>query len=706
MFFKRYLSGYANIWHDQNFVAKMSLVIIMILLLFAFLPTMQFDYVPQDQWRAFRYPDEVNTPLKRFEACEKTVLHNYIMTGRPLVWVTECVEHAAVEKISDFIWLRPINFIVLILTVIYLGSVLSPIFGGLVFGVIAGAAFIMNPGYTFMYFQGITATMVLFSIVLAGSSYKMFTKAVDDKIFSHKPGLKTFIPPFLLFVVSCMIYPAFAFIVFAFAWLSLTYEKKGGVSERIKKNLATIVFYICSSAFYYIMIKISIAIYSDITMQSYDLGVYEFAMQTSPEILFKRILSAFEYFYELSPFNYDLPHGFSLIIVALISVRCSFIICKEKKESLILLFGLFFLFLIISMIILIMSVTPWLFSHKESLATRYAIPWYLILSCGILGLFKSFVEHYKVQFKKNIPVLAVIIFVLPASIIQNKLSFLETLISQIEIEYMRQRLGEWIDQAGYIDKKHLVVVLPKSGRPVAIDKMLQNFRNAGENLVLSSSRDPIQIPWMINALLRERKNSIEKKIKIEDCQFDSDCQTNMQPEANKIVLSYTYGEKKIKSTQPPFIINNTVITNAKIKPIIQKTERNIQAIKASSQLDHLGPQKLLSSIGPGWHAKTPVEYPQVLTINLNKKRKINGLSFLPQDGYKKRAPKEIKIMASNDGKDWSNVGGAENICQSNSENGWHKFLLNKPTQVRFLKVEITANCGDPNYLTLKGLRFE
>lgn len=73
-----------------------------------FLPTLLFDYVPQDQWRAFRY--EQTMAAGKFESICNTLPKFYTRTGRPLVWIGECLEHTLANSISDLTKLRPIWF--------------------------------------------------------------------------------------------------------------------------------------------------------------------------------------------------------------------------------------------------------------------------------------------------------------------------------------------------------------------------------------------------------------------------------------------------------------------------------------------------------------------------------------------------------------------------------------------------------------------
>src|ERR1700730_75186 len=129
--------GIVAAWRAEDSLSKIVILTSLLLVILAYLPTLQFDYVTQDQWRAFRYSTEPRSALDRGQACMKMIPGFYVLTGRPFVWMTECIEHAAVARITDFAQLRPIVLAIVLATVMYLGFVLAPILGGLAFGILA-----------------------------------------------------------------------------------------------------------------------------------------------------------------------------------------------------------------------------------------------------------------------------------------------------------------------------------------------------------------------------------------------------------------------------------------------------------------------------------------------------------------------------------------------------------------------------------------
>ena len=74
-------------WSAPDALSKCLIVLSLLFVLFAYLPTLQFDYVTQDQRRAFRYSTQEQTPYDRAKACEEMIPQFYALTGRPLVWI-------------------------------------------------------------------------------------------------------------------------------------------------------------------------------------------------------------------------------------------------------------------------------------------------------------------------------------------------------------------------------------------------------------------------------------------------------------------------------------------------------------------------------------------------------------------------------------------------------------------------------------------
>lgn len=139
---------------------------------------------------------------------------------------------------------------------------------------------------------------------------------------------------------------------------------------------------------------------------------------------------------------------------------------------------------------------------------------------------------------------------------------------------------------------------------------------------------------------------------------------------------------------------------------VVKFGSNTPSVSASSQLNSYGPDSLFELKQPGWHAEKLPTYPQSITVDFHVQREIQLLGLLAQDGNTDRAPKAIRIEIANDGKSWVSVADSENACVPSSFQEWRDIMFDKPVKARYLKIIIFSNCGNPEFLTLKGLRVE
>ncbi|PPK71575.1 F5/8 type C domain-containing protein [Methylobacter tundripaludum] len=699
-------------WNTETVLSKGLILTTLLLLVMAYLPTLQFDYVTQDQWRAFRYSTLEQTPYERAKACVETTWKFYVQTGRPLVWMTECVEHTAVAKISDFIYLRPLVLSTVLITAVYLGAVLAPIVGGLAMGILAASAFLMAPGYSFMYLQGMPALMVLISVILAAASFSLLRKWSDKDLTTQDFKITKLWAPFFLFVSSCLMYPAWAFLVVPLAWIAFGFDQNKSWSKKIKSLCLTLLFYFSAAVFYYLFVKITAVILFKLTGYNPDLGPYQVAVQLSPGIIWERILESAKYFYAMPPLNFHTPEGLPVVLLGLFTANTTWCAYKNKNMNLLSAIAFSGLIFIIGCVILLASISPWLFSRMDSLSTRHLIPWYLFFCATFVGLIFLVAKNLFPKISSLAPVFTLIVCMIPIAAIQNKLSFLEVVVSEIEIQNMRSILGEWLEGKGYLGHRYLLVVRPSESRPAFVKELLDNTENIrmngkinNENAMLSSAGNPVTIPWMINALLREKENHpVGKSVEIVDCSFDQNCANNIVADSAKVALGITNGDVPIKSIENPFIINNSAITSKPINPVIERVV--LPDVKASSQMESLGPQGLFFHRQPGWHAERNPKYPQTLLIDFHEPRSFGTIGLLPQDGNVGRAPKAIGVEVSSDGESWTSVAATDNACTSNASQEWRDIKFAKPVKMRYLKILIFSNCGDPEFLTLRGLRVE
>ena len=171
-----------------------------------------------------------------------------------------------------------------------------------------------------------------------------------------------------------------------------------------------------------------------------------------------------------------------------------------------------------------------------------------------------------------------------------------------------------------------------------------------------------------------------------------------------LTLSGCGNSENSRTTRAPGEPASTAASKKETAPV--KTEESkTPIITASSQTDDFGPTGLLSAIPPGWHSAQPPKYPEALTADFQQRREVKSLGLLQQEGQPARAPKAIRIDISDDGTSWIPVAGSDNACAPNTPDGWSNIDFAKPATGRYVKVVIFSNCGDPQFLTLRALRF-
>lgn len=127
-------------------------------------------------------------------------------------------------------------------------------------------------------------------------------------------------------------------------------------------------------------------------------------------------------------------------------------------------------------------------------------------------------------------------------------------------------------------------------------------------------------------------------------------------------------------------------------------------ITASSQIEKLGPEGLLVTSSPGWHAQQPPKYPEHVKIDFGASKQFNIIGLYPQSGFSDRNPKAFDFEGSMDGVTWSQILSVTDGCKI-GQSGWIDFPLKHAVVAKHVRLIIKANCGS-NYLTLMGIRFQ
>ena len=568
-------------WYKENQPAKgLIIVAILFLIVIGYLPTLQRNYFPGDQSRAFRYSPLEQTPYKRAYECAKMVTPFYVRTGRPLVWIGECFEHAAVGKISDFKFLRPFLLAIVLGTALYLGMVLAPIVGGLEMGMTAASLLTFAPGYSFMYFQGFTAGMVLLCLIFATASFVILNRYLDNA--GEKRWFQLRRPPIaslFLFIAACMMFPAWAFIVISLTLLYFGFDIDKPVNQRVKRFLITIVFYFIATIIYYLIIKFLVIIDLWGAKGIPNLGEFQFSMNLNPADLVRKIVFLANYFFNLTVLNSNFGRNIYVIVLVLFSIYLGSQFAKSRNGKIVSTLIWSIVMLVLSAIVLIGAESPWLFSDYHAVFDpSFIIPLNLFLCAGGVGLIYAAVRGASLSAKKLAVIFIVAFFLVPLSAVQNELSFLETAVSGIEIEAMRLSVDKWLDNKGYVNNRLLLIVNPNQPMPAFIYRSFRGNQGIGLNiqypaLAPVSGNNPnssLEDKILINAILHGKPNQpIGRTISMVNCGINQSCaQENLNLFSDKVVI-LDYNGIAVITTKKPFIINLSLSTS---KPVIPKIE--------------------------------------------------------------------------------------------------------------------------------------
>lgn len=494
------------LWKHAGLFPRLVIALCLLLTVYAYLPTLQADFAAQDQWRAFRYSPLPGSGPERAAQCMDSVAGFYLFTGRPLVWLGECAEHAAVARIADFAPLRPLALALVLVSVLVVGAALSMLPGGFPTGVAAAAALATAPGYSFMYMQSLTAAMVLVSLALAAASQACLGRALPE---ADAPGQLRQVrvgKALALFLASCLMYPAWAFCVLPLCFAEFCLAPARPLRRRLLRLAFQLAFFFIAAMLYYVLGTLAAWATTAVAGSMPAGEAYQLSMRLDAATLAQRVADAARQLVTNPPLSFDLPAGAlpaSLIPPALILART-----MRRQTGLgapraaALGAGAWLL----GCLLLLGSLSPWLFSRMEPLFTRHTLAASLFFCLGAASLPGLLLPPRLAHADRLSPLLALLVLTLPAALWQHSLSRLETQVSGAEIAFLRKELGQWLDARGWETTRRVLVVPPSAQRTREAEAWLDGSPRAGENAVLASSQNPVSIPWMLNAVLRERRD--------------------------------------------------------------------------------------------------------------------------------------------------------------------------------------------------------
>jgi hypothetical protein len=485
-----------------------------------YFPTLVADFAPQDDLRAFRYALAEQTPRERYDACVAMVPSFYVATGRPLAWVGECLQHARVGRIADFRPLRLWCLALALVTVLVLAYAIREWFDGPAQAVAVAAAALYAPGYSFMYFQALTAAPVMLAALLAILSFASLRRVSLAGPHPIRGAVWRLALSLGLFVTSCCIYPAYAFVAVALAAGQAAFHRQSAARDRLRRLTATLVFYGAASVAYLLVARLVIAAYFPWAHRvPPDLGVYTLAVSVSATKFAAKGADAWVYFANRLPIVNFLAWptlvkcGIVAGIAAIATLDDSASGWRRVQAGRLLL-GL--AVLVVSMAIMI---APWLISEFTVLGHRHSLPWQwgLTVSVGVLAARGLSVLLPRLdRLGRSAAIIALLL--VPATAQQVRLCLDEVLQSDVEIRYLRASLRQLVESGDLFRISRLHVVRP------APTVSYNGHRMAGETNTPATAANPEHVLQLARALLRELLPDTEiRSLVIDDCRFDVKC---------------------------------------------------------------------------------------------------------------------------------------------------------------------------------------
>ncbi len=223
------------------------------LLFFVFWPVSQNSFAPQDQLRTFRYGVNVKTT---YANCMKNIHVFYLITGRPLVPIGECFEHAHSFRVKDFRRGRIINLLflalIITLTAFYLERQSLSIFSAFALSV----SIYLLPGISFFLLQGGTAGMIFLCLLvslIAMSLLVLPKKGSFDPPPLNAPRILGFLG---LFFAALWVYPAYCYFALILPAATILLNPRVSTSVVLKRFIVCVSLVLGASAIYFGCVKL------------------------------------------------------------------------------------------------------------------------------------------------------------------------------------------------------------------------------------------------------------------------------------------------------------------------------------------------------------------------------------------------------------------------------------------------------------------
>jgi hypothetical protein len=552
---------------------SLTFVIASLLLLgIAYLPTLQFDYAVRDQWRAFRLPESL-TRLNELNVCASEALPFYVRSGRPLVWVGECIERALVSDIRDFWYLRLISLAILLATLLYLAAFLSESMR-IESALFAATTFLILPGFIFMAELGLNGAPVVLAVTTAVASFSQLSRsafATGRNVLCARSARAS-----LLFVIACFLYPAWAFVIVPLALIRSFLGETNSIAAKVRGCGRLLLFYAFAGVIYFLLAKLMVwaDLFGSANINMGD-GRYEMSPHLEPAVLASRIGRAMRFVFD--GYLWDLPIKSALMSIGVIAFAV-LTLDRTSQERLgvpgrlltVVVAGLS------GFAGIGLSMAPWLVSGMQEVHDRFFVAAYLL---PIVSIFAAIpVTLGKVRTNGRLyPIVGLCICLVPPFAV-NKVTYLDVTASMIRTDFVRQQVNNWLDKQGYQTAPLLLLVPPygsNSGpRPAFIRRLLRDPDGSDTG---KWSGDLNHYYEVVSAILRERQDHpVGRSVGLINCGFNRTCRDDNLAQGEPVFAWLSESEATQGHAVVPAayaLINVSELTAQPIRPTIDIVRR-------------------------------------------------------------------------------------------------------------------------------------
>lgn len=706
-----------DVWSRSSSVLKLIYVLTLVAFAAASSPTLLSDYVTHDQLRAFRYSVGDTGVLNRLYACTSMIPEFYVRTGRPFVWMTECVEHAWVSSVSDFSIFRYIMLGLWGLVVVLMAQSLLPVIEHPVLALWASCVALLTPGVSFMAYQGATAAGVLVGLCLALRSTTLAHHGVSLEDGKLQIAPKSVALSSLTFLFACLFYPAWAFCAVPVVILPILLHLETSIWLRLKRAMVIISLYLLVAFLYYALVRITVhAIWAP--SESTSLGMYEVDADFSAGRFLRRVALAADYFVSVPPSSFNAKFVTPvLLLFSIVGILYTKLEASERWSTRLL--SVVFQSIGSFLILLTVAIAPWILSGAQSLETRHFIVWPAFVSGLMFGTINLLL------LRSTSHLLAVMCFSVAGLYLgltfygQLQLARAEVESSEDELEVYEEAVSLLFSETISEKPRLFVVLRPEDAqarwdvrtRTLDVEERLGRVETifsggmpfARGSAWLASGDNPVNIPWIFTAALR-KYDPAKDNLEIIYCANDQVCISTALMNENNIVLGYLDSEEvEISSPVKPVFIDVGKLSGLSRNVLWSLTTSS--SIDATSTFGDLGPQDLLSGEQPGWHAASPPQFPESLEFSFPEEKSVSMIELTPQDGHPERMPGVISLYFSADGELWLPVIQDFVTCAVGDEPSSVQVPLLKVETSQHWKIEILSSCGSGEFLTLRKVSF-